>query len=243
MWAVGSTESIYSYVNNHTSSYSPALDLYFQHTLPHQQSIQVNVTGTLIHTKNNRKYKEYKDENAPLADIQTLVDGDKRSVIGEAIYEKNFKEVKLSGGARHYQMRTENEYKGSNPTTSKMDQSQTSAFFEVQGKVKDFSYAGSVGMTRAWFKESEEDHAYYTFTPTVRLSYNLKKAGFLLPVQHQSCHTVTRFADGCGAGDGHDTDSPRKSVAENVSTVHELLVLQLFEEAVQCQSERTPPVL
>ncbi len=179
MWAVGSTESIYSYVNNHTSSYSPALDLYFQHTLPHQQSIQVNVTGTLIHTKNNRKYKEYKDENAPLADIQTLVDGDKRSVIGEAIYEKNFKEVKLSGGVRHYQMRTENEYKGSHPTTSKMDQSQTSAFFEVQGKVKDFSYAGSVGMTRAWFKESEEDHAYYTFTPTVRLSYNLKKAGFL----------------------------------------------------------------
>ena len=179
MWAAGSTESIYSYVNNHTSSYSPALDLYFQHTLPHQQSIQMNVTGTLIHTKNNRKYKEYKDENAPLADIQTLVDGDKRSVIGEAIYEKSFKEVKLSGGARHYQMRTENEYKGSNPTTSKMDQSQTSAFFEVQGKVKDFSYAGSVGMTRAWFKESEEDHAYYTFTPTVRLSYNLKKAGFL----------------------------------------------------------------
>lgn len=179
MWAVGSTESIYSYVNNHTSSYSPTLDLYFQHTLPHQQSIQMNVTGTLIHTKNNRKYKEYKDENVPLADIQTLVDGDKRSVIGEAIYEKSFKEVKLSGGARHYQMRTENEYKGSNPTTSKMDQSQTSAFFEVQGKVKDFSYAGSVGMTRAWFKESEEDHAYYTFTPTVRLSYNLKKAGFL----------------------------------------------------------------
>ena len=179
MWAAGSTESIYSYVNNHTSSYSPALDLYFQHTLPHQQSIQVNVTGTLIHTKNNRKYKEYKDENAPLADIQTLVDGDKRSVIGEAIYEKNFKEVKLSDGVRHYQMRTENEYKGSHPTTSKMDQSQTSAFFEVQGKVKDFSYAGSVGMTRAWFKESEEEHAYYTFTPTVRLSYNLKKAGFL----------------------------------------------------------------
>ena len=179
MWAAGDTESIYSYVNNHSSSYSPALDLYFQHTLPHQQSIQMNVTGTLIHTKNNRKYKEYKNENTPLADIQTLVDGDKRSIIGEAIYEKSFKDVKLSGGARHYQMRTENEYKGSNPTTSKMDQAQTSAFFEVQGKVKEFSYAGSVGMTRAWFKESDEDHAYYTFTPTVRLSYNLKKAGFL----------------------------------------------------------------
>lgn len=179
MWAVGSTESIFSYTNNHTSSYSPAFDLYFQHTLPHQQSIQMNVTGTLIHTKNNRKYKEYQAESEPLANILTLVDGNKRSVIGEAIYDKSFNDVKLSGGARHYQMRTENEYKGSNPTTSKMDQTQTSAFLEVQGKVKDFSYAGSVGMTRAWFKEGNEGHTYYTFTPTVRLSYNLKKGGFL----------------------------------------------------------------
>lgn len=179
MWAVGSTESIYSYTHSHSTSYSPALDLYFQHTLPHQQNIQLNVTGTLIQTTNNREYKEYKVENDPLANIATLVDGDKRSIIGEGIYEKNFKNVKLNGGVRYYQMRTENEYRGSNPTTSKMDQSQASAFFEVQGKVKDFSYAGSVGMTRAWFKESGEAHAYYTFTPTVRLSYNLKKWGFL----------------------------------------------------------------
>lgn len=179
MWAVGSTESIFSDTHNHMSSYSPVLDLYFQHTLPHQQSIQLNVTGTLIKTKNNRRYKEYTDANHPIAEYLTLVDGDKRSVIGEAIYEKSFKEIKLSGGARHYQMRTENEYRGSNPTTSQMDQSLTSAFFEVQGKIKDFGYAGSVGMTRAWFKEDDENHTYYTFTPTVRLSYNLHKTGFL----------------------------------------------------------------
>lgn len=179
MWAVGSTDFIYSDVRNHSTSYSPALDLYFQHALPHQQSIQMNVTGTLIRSRNNRKYKEYKDRQEPLADILTLVDGNKRSVIGEAIYEKSLKDVKLSGGARHYQMRTENEYKGSNPTTSEMNQAQTSAFLEVQGKVRDFSYAGSVGMTRAWFKEGDEEHTYYTFTPTVRLSYDLKKRGFL----------------------------------------------------------------
>lgn len=179
MWAVGSEEYIYSYSHNHSTGYSPALDLYFQYTLPRRQSIQLNVTGTLIQSTNNRKYREYKKANDPLADIETLVDGDKHSIIGEAIYEKDFKRVKLNGGARHYQMRTENEYRGSNPTTSKMDQAQTSAFFEVQGKVKDFSYAGSVGMTRAWFKEGNESHTYYTFTPTVRLSYNLNKWGFL----------------------------------------------------------------
>lgn len=179
MWAVGSEEYIYSYSRNHSTSYSPALDLYFQYTLPRRQSIQLNVTGTLIQTTNNRKYREYRKADDPLADIATLVDGDKQSVIGEGIYEKDFKQVKLNGGVRHYQMRTENEYRGSNPTTSKMDQSQTSAFAEVQGKVKNFSYAGSVGMTRAWFKEGDESHTYYTFTPTVRLSYNLNKWGFL----------------------------------------------------------------
>lgn len=179
MWAVGSEEYIYAKSHTHSTSYSPALDLYFQYTLPRQQSIQLNVTGTLIQTTNNRKYREYKEASDPMADIITLVDGDKQSIIGEAIYEKDFKNVKLNGGARHYQMRTKNDYRGSNPTTSKMDQSQTSAFMEVQGKVKDFSYAGSVGMTRAWFKEGEESHTYYTFTPTVHLSYNLNKWGFL----------------------------------------------------------------
>lgn len=179
MWAVGSEEYIFSNSHTHSTSYSPALDLYFQYTLPHRQSLQLNVTGTLIQTTNNRKYREYKTADAPLADIATLVDGNKHSIIGEAIYEKDFKRVKLNGGARHYQMRTENKYRGSNPTTSEMDQAQTAAFLEVQGKVKDFSYAGSVGMTRAWFKEGNESHTYYTFTPTVRLSYNLNKWGFL----------------------------------------------------------------
>lgn len=179
MFEKGSTDYIYSYTYDHSSSYSPALDLYFQHTLPHEQSIQVNVTGTLINSKNNRDYSEYKEKTTNLADITTYVDGNKRSIIGEAIYDKGFKNWKINAGIRHYQMRTENKYTGSNPITSQMDQSQSSAFIEVQGKIKDFSYAGSAGMTRAWFKEGAEDHSYYTFTPTVRLSYNLKKAGYL----------------------------------------------------------------
>lgn len=179
MWEKGSAASIYAYTRNHTSNYSPALDLYFQHTLPHAQSIQLNVTGTLIHTKDNRHYREDGSEQTEPADIITYVDGNKRSIIGEAIYEKEFKKAKLSAGVRHYQMRTQNEYTGSNPITSEMDQSQSSAFAEIQGKIYQFSYAGSLGMTRAWFKEGAEDHTYYTFTPTVRLSYNLKKAGFL----------------------------------------------------------------
>lgn len=175
----GETDYIFSQTRNHASSYSPALDLYFQRTLPHGQSIEVNATGTLINSKDNRNYREYKTDNEPLANIASYVNGDKQSVIGEAIYSKEFKAVQLSAGARHYQMRTENRYTGSHPITSQMNQSQSSAFFELQGKVKDFGYAGGLGMTRAWFKEGAEGHTYNTFTPTLRLSYNLKKAGFL----------------------------------------------------------------
>ena len=175
----GSTDYIFSQSKTHTSSYSPSLDLYYQLVMPHDQSLEVNLTGTLINTTSNRDYNEYTRADEDLAGIQTYVDGKKRSVIGEVVYDKSFKNIKLSAGARHYQMRAENTYTGTNPILSEMNQAQTSAFFELQGKVKDFTYAGSVGMTRAWFKESGEDHQYFTFTPTIRLGLNLHKAGFL----------------------------------------------------------------
>lgn len=170
---------IFSKTKNNSSSYSPSLDLYYQHILPHSQSLEVNIIGTLINTDGKRNYREYTPDNIDLTDIQTNVDGKKRSIIGEVIYDKELKNIKISTGARHSQMRTENEYTGSNPIVSDMDQSQSSAFIELQGKVKNFSYTGSLGGTRSWFKEGNEDHQYYIFSPTVRLSFVPHKNGYL----------------------------------------------------------------
>ncbi|MCE2616712.1 TonB-dependent receptor [Phocaeicola oris] len=161
------------------SNYSPSLDLYFQHILPHQQILTVNLTGTLIKSRRNRHYTEQNIGAHQLADIVTNVEGNKKSIIGEAIYDKQFKTTTLSAGLRHYQMYDRNEYTGSSPVMSSMNQSRTSAFAEIKGHWKKLNYGFSAGATRSWFKESGEDHTYITFTPTVQLSIAPHKNGYL----------------------------------------------------------------
>lgn len=171
LYEKGSTDYLLARTNNSFNNYSPALDLYFQRTLPHAQSIQVNVVGTLIQSNVGRTYQESIPGEGDVASILSRIDGKKRSLIAEAIYEKSFKPFQWSIGGRHTQMRTANKYRGSNSTDSRMDQSTTTFFTEIQGKIKNLQYAVGVGGTRTWFKEGEENHTYNLFNPTLRLGY------------------------------------------------------------------------
>ena len=199
---------IFSRLKNKQSSYTPSLDLYYQRTLPKNQMLTMSVTGTLMHTDNNRLYHEYTPQAEDLAMIETDVTGNKRSIIGEAIYDKRFKFLVFSAGLRHYQMYARNEYAGSSPVVSEMNQAKTAAFAEVQGNIRKVSYGVSAGLTRSYFKEGGEEHTYYTFTPTVRLNSAQER-------QHQlsvQCRTQDSFAqciDQCGAGDRYHPDSTR----------------------------------
>lgn len=160
-------------------SYIPALDLYFQRILPRQQMLTLNLTGTLINTDNKRTYKEIMTNGTPFTDIVTNVDGNKCSIIGEAIYDKRFKTTMLSAGMRYYQMHAKNEYSGTYPVISEMNQMRSSAFVEMQGCIKKLSYDASAGLTRSYFKEGGQNHTYYTFNPTVRLAFSPHKNGYI----------------------------------------------------------------
>ena len=179
LYAAGSRDFIYSKTKNHSSDYSPSLDVYFQKNLAHQQSIQFDVVGTLINTDAFRSYREYTPAGSDLTRIDMGITGNKRSIIGEAVYDKTLKEIKLSAGLRHTQMFAENDYSGTNPIVSTMNQAQSSAFFQVQGKVKDLGYFGSIGMTRSFFAQDNQNHTYYNFTPGASLSYDLHKKGYI----------------------------------------------------------------
>lgn len=179
LYHYGNTDFIYSKIKKSSSDYSPSLDIYFLKKMSKNQSVQLNIVGTIINSDVSRNYREYMETGNDLASIQMDVEGKKQSVIGEVIYDKELRNIKLSGGMRHNQMYTENNYKGTNPVVSDMTQATTSAFFEFQGWIKDFGYFGSLGMTRSYFKEGHQSHTYYNFTPTVRLTYNLHKYGFI----------------------------------------------------------------
>ncbi|GAB6982250.1 TonB-dependent receptor [Prevotella dentasini] len=163
-----------------SNTYTPSLDLYFQRILPRQQTLTLNLTGTLLNTARNRRYTEtLTSASHPFADITADVEGCKRSLILESIYDRRFKATAFSAGLRHYQMYDRNEYEGSSPVVSVMKQSRSSAFAEVQGQWHYLSYGISAGLTRSWFKENGLSHTYYTFTPTVRLSIAPHKNGNL----------------------------------------------------------------
>lgn len=172
-------QQLYAQTRLSQSTLSPSLDLYFQRILPRQQTLTLNLTGTLISSERDRHYTETLTSGRSLADIVTNVDGHKRSIIAEAIYDKQFKQVAFSAGLRHYQMHDRNKYTGSSPVTSEMDQSRSSFFTELQGKWKTWSYGISAGATRSWFHENGKIHTYVTFTPTLRLAVVPHKDGYL----------------------------------------------------------------
>lgn len=176
--AANPDNSIFSKLRSEQSSYTPSLDLYYQRSLPHGQTLTANVTGTLIHSTSDRRYSEFSIANKELAAIETDVTGNKRSIIGEAIYDKQFKSAVLSAGIRHYQMYAENKYTGSSPVTSEMNQAKSSAFADFQGSIqKKISYGISAGLTRSYFEEGGLKHTYYTFTPTIRVNFAPHKNG------------------------------------------------------------------
>ncbi len=156
----------------------PSLDLYYQRTLKNNQTVILNLVGTYISSENDRAYME-KKENEILTDIITNVEGDKYSVIAEGIYEKGFKNSKLSAGLKHTQSISDNEYTGNTIAHTKMKQSDTYAYAEFQQKINKFNYAVGMGVSRAWFKQSGEGYTNYNLRPTVRLTYNITDNMFL----------------------------------------------------------------
>ena len=165
-------DKTYAWNPNSNSTKRPSLDLYYQRSLPHKQTLILNMVGTYIHTNANQMYQEWKNDIL-LSDILSNVDGDKYSIIGEGIYERQFEAGRLGGGLKHTQSWTDNTYSGTVGGRTKMKQSETYLYTEFSGRVKKLNYTAGIGVSRSWFKqEGEEDYQYYTFRPKVSLQYN-----------------------------------------------------------------------
>lgn len=165
-------DKIFASNPNDNSTRRPSLDLYYQRSLPHKQTLIFNVVGTYINTNANQKYQEWKDD-VLVSDIFSDVEGDKYSIIGEGIYEREFEAGRLGGGLKHTQSWTDNTYGGTVGGRTKMGQSDTYLYTEFAGRIKKLNYTAGIGISRSWFKqEGEEDYQYYTFRPKVSLQYN-----------------------------------------------------------------------
>lgn len=149
----------------------PSLDLYFQRNLKNDQLIIFNVVGTYIDSKNNRRYNEWQDK-LQITDILSKIDGDKYSLITEGIYEKKLSNGKISGGIKHTQSYTNNDYSGNTTATVGMVNTETYAYIEYQLKKNKFNYTLSGGALRTYYSQDDKKNEKTIFRPLVRITYN-----------------------------------------------------------------------
>ncbi|MEG1543347.1 MAG: TonB-dependent receptor [Tannerellaceae bacterium] len=171
-----------SYTGIKDKSFSPVLDIYYQLNLPSDQTLMANVVGTYISSDYLRDYAEYLANHIPAGNkYGYTVDGNKRSVISELIYEKTFHDNMLwSSGINYKQFHTENHYNGSTgDVIQEMQNSDLYLYSEIEGSYRQFGYNVGLGVSKQYFKEGSNSYNFFTFRPQVTLSYSVSKNLFL----------------------------------------------------------------
>lgn len=196
---------LYQYNKASSSSYSPALDLYFSANLPHKQSIAANVVGTYIHTDYDYLMRQYlfdlspsqSMQAAPVNDYSYSTLGKKYSLIAEAIYAKEFKKATLSAGGEFSISRTDNDYTGAVNTDALLNSNNLYLFTQLQGKLAWLNYTVGVGANRASIHQGDIGFEKWTFRP--RLSFQtsaIKNVSLSLTGQmYQGTPSLSQLSD------------------------------------------------
>ena len=178
------TDSFAIHDHESTQSISPSLDIYYEHNLPDDHHLYFDVVGTYINSSNDRRFEQTPlgKTVADTTDVTSRVRGNKYSLIGEAIYEKDWENIALTVGVRHNQQWMENLYKGQSDqgqsTKVSMMTAETYAFAEVQQRVKQFSYAVGIGAMHTYIEQAGQKQSTWIARPQLTLSYDFGKGVF-----------------------------------------------------------------
>ena len=179
------TDSFAIHDHESTQSISPSLDIYYEHNLPNDNHLYFDVVGTYINSSNNRRFEQTPlgETVADTTDVTSRVRGNKYSLIGEAIYEKDWENIALTVGVRHNQQWVENQYlvnsqKSKVESPVSMTTAETYAFAEVQQRVKQFSYAVGIGAMHTYIEQAGQEQSNWIARPQLTLSYDFGKGVF-----------------------------------------------------------------
>jgi hypothetical protein len=151
------------------STLRPALDLYYQENLPRNQTLVLNLVGTYNATDSRRNYTESRPGGPLLTDVGSDVQGLKRSIIGEAIYEKKLGANAISVGIKHIHAETDNRYDGISRVQSEMTQQESSAYAEYKGKLGKLNYSLAGALLRSAFAQQGIADRYDKYSVQARL--------------------------------------------------------------------------
>ena len=175
------TDSFEIHDHDKSSSQSPSLDIYYQHNLPHKQHLYFDVVGTYINTHSDRRFLQTPlrgSASTDTTDVISRVRGDKWSLIGEAIYEKEWENIMLTVGARHNQQWVKNTYSGNTDATVNMTTAETYAFAEMRHRVDKFSYVVGIGAMHTLINQAGQKQSTWIARPQLTMSYDFGKGWF-----------------------------------------------------------------
>lgn len=178
------TDSFAIHDHESSKSISPSLDIYYQHNLPDDHHLYFDLVGTYINSSNDRRFEQTPlgETVADTTDVTSRVRGNKYSLIGEAIYEKDWENIALTVGVRHNQQWMENLYNVQRDdvqgTKVSMTTAETYAFAEVQQRVKQFSYAVGIGAMHTYIEQAGQKQSNWIARPQLTLSYDFGKGVF-----------------------------------------------------------------
>ena len=174
------TDSFAIHDHESTLSISPSLDIYYQHNLPDDNHLYFDVVGTYINSSNDRRFEQLPlgETVADTTDVTSRVRGNKYSLIGEAIYEKDWENIGLTVGVRHNQQWVENTYLGSADATVNMTTAETYAFAEGQFRLRRLSAAVGIGAMHTYIEQGGQKSSNWIARPQLTLSYDFGKGVF-----------------------------------------------------------------
>ena len=157
-----------------SETHIPSLDVYYQLNLKNNQHLYFDMVGTYLKSNNQRTYSMTEVGQSPI-EIFSKTEGDKYSIIGEAIYERPLWKGKFTTGMKHTQATMDNVYDGEAQTKVSMNTAETSLFTEYQSKAGKLNYSLGMGALRTFYKQGNASQEKYFFRPTLNLSYSLGK--------------------------------------------------------------------
>lgn len=176
-------DDMLTYNRSSQSNRTPSLDIYYSLNLPHRQSLAVNVVGTYIGTDYKYHMREYVFDQTleqtisqtPTNDYSYSTDGNKYSLIGEAVYNKEMERTGLSAGVNYAVSHTDNRYTGSVNTDAVLNSENLYAFAQLQGRAGKLNWQAGVGANLSSIHQGSEGFSKWTFRPQLTLSANAIK--------------------------------------------------------------------
>ena len=148
----------------------PSLDVYYQQNLKNDHHLYLDLVGTYLNSCSRRTYSMTEPGQTPI-EVLSETEGDKYSLIGEAIYELPLWSGKLSTGLKHNQAWMDNVYDGDIQSKVTMHTAETSLFTEYQAGAGKLNYTLGLGAMRTYHRQGDASQEKYIFRPTLSLAY------------------------------------------------------------------------